>query len=89
MEEETALTIWCGPRTIGKTKLFWALDTRDFRVFVMPSDTNVDTIAYGLDDFLGYLPAKCTWDIRCVGEDKRCFDICERVKRVLEDQTNK
>lgn len=89
MEEDKQLTVWCGPRNAGATKLFWALDTRDFRVFVMPADTNIEKIANGVDDFIGYPPKGYSWDIQCVGEDKRCSDICERIKKILMDQKNK
>jgi hypothetical protein len=85
MEEDNTLVVWCGPRTVKNTKLFWALDTYDFRVFVMPADKNIDTIAYGVDDFIGNPPKGFTWEIKCVGDDKRCADICARIERILKD----
>lgn len=84
MEKTKPLAVWCGSRTVGKERLFWALSMQDFRVYIKPERANIDTIALEVDDFIGYPPRGYVWDIQCVG-NARCSDICARIKRVLSE----
>ena len=84
MDKQKSLAVWCGSRTVGPEKLFWALDTRDFRVYVSPERKNIDIIATEVDDFIGNPPKGYYWDIQCVG-NSRCSDICARIKKVLSE----
>lgn len=82
--DKKPLSVVCGTRSAGPEKLFWALDTRDFRVYVAPERKNIDAIATEVDDFIGYPPKGYIWDIQCIG-NSRCSDICARIRKVLEE----